>query len=50
MQSEFYKNSSVTLLRILVAKPHNADVERLISTANVFKSYDRQRLSVETEN
>jgi hypothetical protein len=33
-----------------VAKPHSADVERLISTSNILKSSDRQSLIVETEN
>lgn len=50
MQSEFYQNVSLVLSRILVAKPHSADVERLISIGNILKSYDRQNLTVETEN
>lgn len=40
LQPEFYQNVRVVLFRILVAKPHSADVERVISTANVLKSYD----------
>jgi len=36
--------------RILAAKPHSADVERLISSSNALKSIDRSRMSLETEN
>jgi len=50
VQSEFYQNVSLALSRILVAKPHSADVERLITIRNILKSYDRQNLTVETEN
>jgi len=35
---------------VLVAKPHSADVEHLISTSNILKPSDRQSLIVETEN
>ncbi|VVC36922.1 Hypothetical protein CINCED_3A001486 [Cinara cedri] len=35
---------------ILVAKQHNVDVERLISTSNILKSSDRLSLLVGTEN
>ncbi|KAF0753973.1 E3 SUMO-protein ligase KIAA1586-like [Aphis craccivora] len=48
--SQYYQNVLNILARILVAKPHSADVERLISTSNILKSIDRQSLSVETEN
>uniref|UniRef100_A0A2S2R0M5 Uncharacterized protein n=1 Tax=Sipha flava TaxID=143950 RepID=A0A2S2R0M5_9HEMI len=39
----------IIISRILVAKPHSTDVERLISTSNILKSSDRQSLLVETE-
>ncbi|KAL5245424.1 hypothetical protein ACI65C_012834 [Semiaphis heraclei] len=35
---------------VLAAKPHSADVERLISKSNILKSINRQSLHVETEN
>jgi len=40
----------IIISRVLVAEPHSADVERLISTSNISKSSDRQSLKVETEN
>jgi len=40
----------IIISRVLVAKPHSADVERLISTSNILKSSNRQSLKVETEN
>lgn len=36
--SEFYQNVSLALFRIVVAKPHSADVERLISIGNISSS------------
>ena len=49
-QSEHYKNVTVSLARILAAKPHSADVERLISSCNILKSPGRSSLQIETEN
>jgi len=44
-------NTILTIFsRVLAAKPHSADVERLISTSNILKSADRQNLLVESEN
>lgn len=40
----------IIISRVLLAKPHSADVERLISTSNISKSSDHQSLKVETEN
>jgi hypothetical protein len=45
-----YINVTTALARILTAKPHSADVERLISCSNLLKSPNRSRMSVETEN
>jgi hypothetical protein len=36
--------------RVLAAKPHSADVERLISASNTLKSCDRSRMNIETTN
>jgi hypothetical protein len=36
--------------RVLAAKPHSADVERLISASNNLKSCDRSRMNIETTN
>jgi len=44
------KNISILLARVIAAKPHSADVERLISKSNILKSINRQSLHVETEN
>jgi len=44
-------NTILTIFsRVLAAKPHSADVERLISTSNILKSADRQNLLVESQN
>lgn len=44
-------NTILTIFsRVLAAKSHSADVERLISTSNILKSADRQNLLVESEN
>lgn len=44
-------NTILTMFsRVLVAKPHSANVERLISTSNILKSAGRQNLLVESEN
>lgn len=44
------KNITILLARVISAKPHSADVERLISKSNIFKSINRESLHVETEN
>ena len=49
-QSEHYKTVNKVLARVLAAKPHSADVERLISCSNILKSPDRSSMHVETEN
>ena len=49
-QSEHYKTVNKVLARVLAAKPHSADVERLISCSNILKSPDRSSMQVETEN
>lgn len=45
----FHKYCNI-FARILVAKPHSADVERLISASNLLKSPLRSTMSVKTEN
>lgn len=40
----------IIFAQVLAAKPHSADVERLISTSNILKSANRQNLLVESEN
>ncbi len=43
-QSDHYKSVTVALARILAAKPHSADIERLISSCNILKSPGRSSL------
>lgn len=45
---EEYKPTIVALARIIAAKPHSMDVERLISSYNLIKSTDRSSLTGET--
>jgi hypothetical protein len=45
-----YKNVTIALSRLLAAKPHSADVERLISCSVALKSPGRSVMDVETEN
>lgn len=45
-----YQHVTKTLARIAAAKPHSADVERLISCNNILKDSHRCSLDVETEN
>lgn len=47
---ENYPTITTIFARIAAAKPHSADVERLISCSNKIKTPDRSQLSVETEN
>ena len=49
-RSDDYITVSTTLSRLLAAKPHSADVERLISASNMLKSPHRCRMTVATEN
>ncbi|KAL5235556.1 hypothetical protein ACI65C_002966 [Semiaphis heraclei] len=48
--SKEFKNITILLARVIAAKPHSADVERLISKSNILKSINRQCLHIETEN
>jgi len=48
--SDEFKNITILLARVIAAKPHSADVERLISKSNILKSINRQSLHVETDN
>ncbi|KAL4122559.1 hypothetical protein QTP88_014865 [Uroleucon formosanum] len=48
--SKEFKNITILLARVIAAKPHSADVERLISKSNILKSINHQSLHVETEN
>ena len=49
-QSDQLPNPKTTFARILAAKPHSADVERLISCSVALKSTSRSRMLLETEN
>jgi len=40
----------IIISRVIVAKPHSADIECLKSTSNILKSSDRQSLLTETVN
>ena len=45
---EEMKTLAIALARVIAAKPHSADVERLISRYNVLKSPARSRLNTDT--
>lgn len=47
---EGYPTVTKIFARIAAAKPHSADVERLISCNNILKSASRSSFSIETEN
>lgn len=49
-KSKDYETVNTAFARILAAKPHSADVERLISASNCLKTADRSRITVDTEN
>ena len=49
-QSEHYLTVNTVLARILAAKSHSADVERLISLSNTLKTSDRSSTHLDTEN
>ena len=49
-QSDELPNLKIAFARILAAKPHSADVERLISCSVALKSTGRSRMLLETEN
>jgi len=48
LSNECWKSLSIAVARILAAKPHSADVERIISYYNVLKTCKRSSLSPET--
>jgi hypothetical protein len=48
--SKNYLTVTTALSRLLAAKPHSADVERLISASNLLKSPGRSKMNLETEN
>ena len=48
LDDDEYKPAMVGLARIVAAKPHSMDVERLVSSYNLIKSTDRSSLSGET--
>jgi len=50
VSKELFPNLVKALSRVVAAKPHSADVERLISSSNALKTCERSRMSVETEN
>ena len=45
---EEMKTLAIALARVIAAKPHSADVKRLISRYNVLKSPARSRLNTDT--
>ena len=49
-QSDQLPNLKTAFASILAAKPHRADVERLISCSVALKSTSRSRMLLETEN
>ena len=49
-QSDHLPNLTTAFARILAAKPHSADPERLISHSVALKSTSRSRMLLETEN
>lgn len=48
--SKYFPNVCTMLARVAAAKPHSADVERLISASNLLKSPLRSTMNIETEN
>jgi hypothetical protein len=50
LHAKVYPNLVTCFAQMLAAKPHSADVERLISTSNILKSSDRSSMEIETEN
>jgi hypothetical protein len=48
LNNEEWSSLSIALARLLVAKPHSCDVERLVSAYNLFKDDDRCSLFSET--
>ena len=48
--SEFYRTVTIALSQILAAKPHSADVERLISCNNILKTPGRSSMELDTAN
>jgi len=48
--SNQFHNVTTIMARILVAKPHSADVERLISTSVTLKTTSRNKLTLDSEN
>ena len=49
-RSAQYSTICIVLTRLLAAKPHSADVERLISASNNLKSVGRSSMKLNTEN
>ena len=50
VRSQNYPILSIIFARIVAAKPHSADVERLISANNILKTPDRSSLALKTES
>ena len=47
---DIYLNMITALCRVLAAKPHSCDVERLISACNLLKTSMRNRTDIKTQN
>jgi len=48
--SNDFKIITVLLVHVIAAKPHNANIERLIGKRNILKSINCHNLHVETKN
>lgn len=49
LSSSKFSTLSIIFSRLLAATPHSCDVERLISSNNILKTFDRSNLTIETE-
>ena len=47
---DIYPNMITAHCRVLAAKPHSCDIERLISACNLLKTSMRNRIDIKTQN
>ncbi len=45
-----FENVKIAMARVVAAKPHSCDVERLVSACNLMKTATRSFLDISTEN
>ena len=50
ISKNIYPNMIIALSKVLAAKPHSCDVERLISACNLLKTSIRNRMDIKTQN